>query len=194
MRQRWRASRRPWPPRPGMPATRAPRPRARRAGEPAPLAPAPRYASYAAAATARAGDEAWTSDVAYWRDRLAGASPALLLPSRLADGTVQGFAGAAESLRLPPEFRQRLDAYLREQGATMAGFFLAVFAAVLSGWSGQSTVVIGLPSSRRRSASQRQLAGFLVDTLPIRVDLAGVGAFSDLLRHVRTRYAEAMEH
>ena len=164
------------------------------AGEPAPLAPAPRYASYAAAATARAGDEAWTSDVAYWRDRLAGAPPALLLPSRLADGTVQGFAGAAESLRLPPEFRQRLDAYLREQGATMAGFFLAVFAAVLSGWSGQSTVVIGLPSSRRRSASQRQLAGFLVDTLPIRVDLAGVGAFSDLLRHVRTRYAEAMEH
>ncbi|WP_320068798.1 non-ribosomal peptide synthetase [Micromonospora sp. RTGN7] len=163
-------------------------------GEQPPDTPAPSYAAYATAALAREGGERWDADLAYWRDRLAGAPPELRLPFRLPHPVQRDFAGDAQTLRLGAPFRERLGAYLRERNATAAGFFLAVFGTVLAAWSGQDTVVIGLPSAHRRSAAERGLAGFLVDTLPIRLDLDGVRTFDDLLRHTRGRYAEAMDH
>ena len=163
-------------------------------GAPVPVTPAPSYADYAVTAAAQEGGQRWTADLGYWRERLAGAPPELLLPFRLADPPRRDFAGEAETLRMPPEFRQRLQAYLRDRNATTAGFFLAVFAAVLAAWSGQGTVVVGLPSSHSRSAAAPGLAGFLVDTLPIRLDLDGLRTFDELLAHARARYTEAMDH
>ncbi|WP_431873288.1 amino acid adenylation domain-containing protein [Amycolatopsis sacchari] len=156
------------------------------------LPPAPSYAGYATAAQRESPE--WTDDLEYWRTRLDGAPPELLLPFRLADPPRRDFEGAAEVLRLSPDFRSRLDSCLRARNATTAGFFLAVFAAVLAAWSGQDTLVIGLPSAHRRSAAPPGLAGFLVDTLPVRLDLAGLRTFDDLLRHARARYTEAMDH
>lgn len=163
-------------------------------GAPAPLTPAPSYADYAVTAAERGSGERWSVDIAYWRERLAGAPPELLLPFRLADRAERDFAGEAETLRMPAGFRHGLEAYLRNRNATTAGFFLAVFAFVLAAWSGQDTVVVGLPSSHRRSAAEPGLAGFLVDTLPVRLDLAGLRTFGELLRHARVRCAEAMDH
>lgn len=162
-----------------------------------PPVPAPSYADYAVAAAAKVGDERWTADLEYWRDLLAGAPPELALPFRL-PGTAQPerqtLAGTVETVRLDAEFGRRLDTYLRDRATTSAGFFLAVFGAVLSAWSAQPTVVIGVPSSRRRSTVEHDVAGFLVDTLPIRLDLEGLRTFDDLLGHARNRYVAAMDH
>lgn len=163
-------------------------------GEPVLPEPAPSYAEYATTAAEAQHGPKWSSDLEFWRDRLAGAPPELTLPFRLAEPRERDFAGQARTLRLPPQFRARLEEYLREHNATTAGFFLAVFAAVLSAWSGQDTVVVGLPSAHRRSAAPPGLAGFLVDTLPVRLDVADVHTFSGLLRHARERYTEAMDH
>lgn len=163
-------------------------------GEPVLPEPAPSYADYATAAAARENSHEWASDLDFWRRRLAGAPPELALPFRLAGPRRRDFAGAAETLRMPAEFDARLAAYLRERNATTAGFFLAVFAAILGAWSGQDTVVVGLPSAHRRSAAEPGLAGFLVDTLPVRIDLGEVATFAELLRHTRARYTEAMDH
>ena len=156
--------------------------------------PAPSYARHAAAGAARIGDPRWRADLEHWRARLDGAPPELTLPFRGEGAPGRGFAGDARTARLDPEILVELERFLRRRNSTMAGFFLAVFAAVLSVWSGQRTVVIGLPSAHRRAETDPGLVGFVVDTLPIRVDLEGLATFADLLDHVRDRYTEAMDH
>ncbi len=165
-----------------------------RAGVPVTLEAGPSYARYATDAAALAGTGAWAADVEYWRDTLRGAPPKLLMPFRAEAGSVPDFRGAAHTVELDAGFCDRLRRYLRGAQATTACFFLAAFATVLAAWSGQESVVIGMPSSRRRHAEEQRLVGFLVDSLPIRLDVAEHENFASLIVHARSRYAEALDH
>lgn len=167
---------------------------AARAGAAPRLAPGPGHAAYAHRAAAQTRSPGWDADIEFWRGRLAGAPPELLLPFRR-EQAATGLAGAAAvQVGLDAEFCAELRGYLRAAKATNASFFLSAFATVLGAWSGQDAVVVGVPGSRRRRQDEQGLVGFLVDTLPIRLDLAGHGGFADLLEHTRERYVEALEH
>ncbi len=156
---------------------------------------APRYADYATAAASLRHRSQWTDDISFWLRRLAGAPPELSMPFRLADAnTRRGTTGAVLTRQLSQELTARLHAYQRDRATTTAAFFLAVFGFVLASWSAQPTTVIGIPASRRRSQAEQELAGFLIDTLPVRLDVEGQRTFDELRDHARARYIEAMEH
>jgi amino acid adenylation domain-containing protein len=157
--------------------------------------PAPRYADYAIAAQSSLGSCQWADSIEYWRRRLDNAPPELSMPFRFpATDSWRDLNGAASTRRLGSVLSAHLAAYRRERATTTAAFFLAVFGFVLAAWSGQDTVVIGIPASRRRTEADQDLAGFMLDTLPVRLDLAGQRTFDELRGHAQTRYIEAMEH
>lgn len=154
-----------------------------------------RYSDYARAAAERIGDEQGTNDLNYWKKTLNDIPPELSMPFRLArPGPRLDFKGAASTWKLHRKFAADLRVFQREQAVTTACFFLAVLGYVLKAWSGQDTIVIGLPATKRRTLAELDLAGFLIETLPIRLDFESLVMFGDLLRQVRSRYAEAIEH
>lgn len=163
-------------------------------GLPAELPPAPSHAEYARRAATASNDPGWAADLAYWRGRFKDAPAELLMPFRLSTGPVPDLRGSACSAGLDAGFTRDLQAWLRAAKATTASFFLSVFAFVLSAWSGQQTVTVGIPASRRRRLDEQALVGFLVDTLPIRLEVGGCAGFSELLGHARHRYVEALDH
>jgi non-ribosomal peptide synthetase component F len=123
--------------------------------------------------------------VDYWRDRLAGASPAVSIPAGRRRSPSQGTVGGRVRATLGAGDAAALNRLCREHDVTPFMAMLAALATVLRRWSGQDDLVIGVPVNTRGAAGTEALIGFFVNTVPLRIDLAGDPAFNEVLRRVR---------
>jgi non-ribosomal peptide synthetase component F/acyl carrier protein len=134
------------------------------------------------------------AQVGYWREQLAGAPPALALPVARRRTPAQGAYGDRVRMALDREETAAVHKLSREYGATPYMALLASLATVLGRWSGQDDLVIGAPVSTRRDAGTHHLIGCFVNTLPMRVDLTGDPAFTDVLARVRQVALDGYAH
>ncbi|HEY3569188.1 MAG TPA: amino acid adenylation domain-containing protein, partial [Thermoanaerobaculia bacterium] len=164
-------------------------------GEPSPLPELPvQYADYAVWQRDRLRGEALSAQVAYWRERLAGAPALLRLPLDRPRPAVQRFRGARVDAWLPPELGSALREAGQRQGATLFMVLLAVFAVLLRRHTGEDDLVVGTPSANRDRAELEGLIGFFVNTLVLRADLSGDPSFAELLQRARETALGAYAH
>jgi amino acid adenylation domain-containing protein len=164
------------------------------AGRPASLPPLGiQYADFALwqrewLATAEAAQQ-----LAYWRERLAGA-PMLSLPIGRSRPAHPSLAGAVVQFRLPAPDAERLQHLAHQEGTTPFVVGLAGFAAVLSRWAHQDDLTIGTPVSGRHRPELVPLVGFFVNTLPIRLGVTGGEPLTLLVRHTHEALMAAQAH
>ncbi|HEU0301079.1 MAG TPA: amino acid adenylation domain-containing protein, partial [Longimicrobium sp.] len=164
-------------------------------GEADPLPPLPvQYADYAAWQRRWMTGEALEAQAAYWTRTLAGAPELLELPADRPRPARQDHAGAWLDLELDEALTGALKALGRRQGTTLFMTLLAGWAAVLGRLSGQDDVVVGTPAANRGRREVEGLIGFFVNTLALRVDLAGSPTVAELLARVKSRALEAQRH
>ena len=167
--------------------------RAELEGQPLTLPEPPvQYADYALWQRERLQGE--TADAAYWRDRLAGAPPVLELPGDRLRPPVQTFRGGLHRFQFSETLRHRLAELSRRHGVTDFMTLLAGFTALLHRYTGQTDVVVGTPVANRTRRELEPLVGFFVNTLALRVDLAGDPGFDALLARVQGAALAAYEH
>lgn len=152
------------------------------------------YSDYAVWQRAMFSEERLEPHLRYWREQLAGVVTELALPLDRPRPAERGNAGAMHQLRLAPGSVQKVQAVGLRAGATPFMVLLAVYAQVLSRWSGQDEVVIGCPVGNRDRKETHALVGFFVDTMPLRISLHGDPDLAELIRRVRTTCLEAFEH
>ena len=159
------------------------------------LAPLPlQYADYAIWQRNWLRDDVLQSQIAYWRAHLAGAPPVMELPTDFPRPPVQSFRGGLETFVLDEELTGALEALSRRHGASLYMTLLSAFAVLLSRYARQKDLVIGSPIAGRRYRKLESLIGFFVNTLALRVDLAGDPEFSQLLGRVRKCTLDAYAH
>src|SRR5450830_691023 len=152
------------------------------------------YSDYAVWQRAMFSEERLEPHLRYWREQLAGVVPELALPLDRPRPAERGNAGAMHQLRLASGSVQKVKAFGLRAGATPFMVLLAVYAQVLSRWSGQDEVVIGCPVGNRDRNETHGLVGFFVDTMPLRISLHGDPDLAELVRRIRTVCLEAFEH
>jgi amino acid adenylation domain-containing protein len=163
-------------------------------GEPSPLPELPvQYADFAAWQREHLRGEALDAQLAYWKERLAGAPALLELPTDRPRPAVQGHRGALLAGAYGPELRNGLNALARREGATLYIVLLAAFQVLLSRYSRQDDVVVGSPIAGRTRAEVEGLIGFFVNTLALRADLSGDPPFGAHLARVRDEVMGAYE-
>ncbi len=164
-------------------------------GLPSPL-PEPRlqYADYAVWQRGWLTGEALERQLAFWRERLAGAPPLLELPTDRPRPLVAGDRAAQRAFVLSAESSRALRALARREGATLFMTLLAVYQALLARWSGQDDVVAGSPVAGRGSLELEPLIGFFVNMLVIRTELAGRPGSRELVGRVREGVLGAHAH
>ncbi|WP_437688570.1 amino acid adenylation domain-containing protein [Sorangium sp. So ce176] len=133
-------------------------------------------------------------ELAYWRERLKGPVPPLDLPTDRPRPSVQTYAGAREGLALPPELVARLGALGRRAGTTLFTTVAAGLFALLHRYTGQSDVCVGTPVATRSRAALQGVVGCFLNTLALRVDLAGNPSVAELLARVRAAVTEGQAH
>jgi len=166
--------------------------RAHRSGTPSQLADLPiQYADWAVWQRESARDG--RPGLAYWRDRLAGAT-ALVLPVDRPRPAVAGTRGAELPVTLDPGPAAALRTLAATVRATPFMALVAVLAVAWSRFGRQDDLIVGTPISGRTVRDAEPLVGYFVNTLPLRIDLAGDPPFRALLDRVRTACLGAYAH
>ncbi|HSU17580.1 non-ribosomal peptide synthase/polyketide synthase [Longimicrobium sp.] len=166
-----------------------------RRGDADPLPPLPvQYADYAAWQRKWVDGEVLREQAEYWTRTLSGAPELLELPADRPRPARQDRAGAMAGFGLSEELTAALKALSRRHGTTLYMTLLAGWAAVLARLSGQDDVTIGTPAANRGRSEIEGLIGFFVNTLALRIDLAGSPTVAGLLARVKERALGAQHH
>jgi amino acid adenylation domain-containing protein len=152
------------------------------------------YADYAAWQRRWLCGEALESQVAYWRQRLAGSESLLALPTDRPRKAVQSSRGHWRSLALDRELQDRLASLGREAGTTSFMTLLAAFQVLLAAYSGQESISVGTPVAGRNRVEVEGLIGFFVNTLVMCLDVHGDRSFRQLLDRMRETALGAYMH
>jgi len=152
------------------------------------------YADFAVWQRRRLAGERLEAELAYWRDRLAGAPATLELPADRTRSASSGAPGAVHAATMPAAVVRALEARARRQGATPFMVLLAGFQLLLSRLTGQRDVVVGTPIAGRDRQEIEGLIGFFVNTLALRAEVAGARGFRHLVDRVREAALGAYAH
>ena len=133
-------------------------------------------------------------DLAFWRDRLAGAPPALDLPADRPRPPVVSLRGGRVRRTLAPELSDRLRALAKACGVTPFMAVAAAFSALLQRYTGCDDLVLGSAVAGRSRRELEALLGLFVNTVALRIDASGDPSLRELLGRARTVCVEAFAH
>ncbi len=165
------------------------------AGRPCPLPALPiQYADYARWQADHLEREWVEPQLAYWRERLAGAGAAFELPTSRPRPPLQTFAGAVRSCIIPADVAAALRALAQREQATLFMVMLAGFKCLLAAQTGRKDVTVGSPIAGRNHAQVESLIGFFINILVLRTGLDGDPSFRELVGRVRETTLGAYAH
>ncbi|HVR99835.1 MAG TPA: amino acid adenylation domain-containing protein, partial [Thermoanaerobaculia bacterium] len=150
------------------------------------------YADFALWQRSWLAGETLEQEVAWWRERLAGAPEEIPLLGDRPRTAALSNQGATCRSTLP--LSADLSSLRRERQATLFMVLLATYASLLARWSGEEDLVVGSPVANRNRVETEGLIGFFVNMLPLRIDFAGGPTFADLLARVRETTLAAHAH
>ena len=156
---------------------------------PAPL----RYSDFARSQQRAARDGAFEDDLRYWTGQLQDAPEALDLPFDFRGVLDPSGAGAAVEFDWPAQFGARIVAAARARGMTPFMLLLGAFQLLLSRWTGQTDICVGVPHTVRPPAFDRHVGNFL-NTLVLRGQIDPNWNADQFLGQVRTNAIEAFAH
>ena len=131
--------------------------------------------------------------IRHWAERLSGAPPFLNLPAATPLGATPSEGGVAFTT-LDAGFMRQIADLARSNGATTYMILFSAYAALLARMCGQEDIVIGVPVANRTVREVEPLIGFFVNVLPVRIDLSGDPAFSDIAARARDALIDAYAH
>jgi amino acid adenylation domain-containing protein len=167
---------------------------AQASGEPSGLAPPPvQFADYAVWERDHLQGPVLTGLQDYWRGALAGLETSQF-PADRQRPVLASHDGAVEASWAGGGLLEGLQRLSDRSGTTLPVTLLAALQVLMSRYTGQADVVIGAVSANRDTPELEALVGFVANTLPVRGDLSGDPAFTELLGRVQAAAQGARAH
>ncbi|HWE74824.1 MAG TPA: amino acid adenylation domain-containing protein [Stellaceae bacterium] len=129
----------------------------------------------------------------YWRKKLSGELPQLMLPADRKQPPVSSHRGAMETFRLAPDITAALKEFSRREGVTLYAILLAAFKALLHRYSGQEDIVIGGVTDTRRRPELENVVGYFLNSVALRTQPRGATSFRQYLHEVQSTVVEALD-
>ncbi|SCL14529.1 amino acid adenylation domain-containing protein/thioester reductase domain-containing protein [Micromonospora nigra] len=130
----------------------------------------------------------------FWADRLAGSSGLLDLPTDRPRPATQTFPGRTHGFAVADDLVAALDSLAHRTGCTRFMILLAGLQVLLARLGGTDDVCVASPVTLRTDAEQQQMVGLLVNSLPLRTDLAGDPTLAEALARVRGTCVASLAH
>lgn len=165
------------------------------AGRPSPLPELPvQYADFAVWQRQWLQGPRLQSQLDYWTKHLGSGHQALELPTDRPRAHSKTACEKRETVFLPPDFVQSLQAFAGREGVTLSMLLLAAFQAQLHRYTGCEDVRVGAPISGRTRRETEEMIGFFVNMLVMRADFSGGPTFRQLLARGRQTSLDAYAH
>jgi amino acid adenylation domain-containing protein len=151
------------------------------------------YADYAVWQRQRLEGPYLEKQVSFWRRQLERVT-LLELPTDWPRPPVQTHRGSSIPVEIPSVLAQELRRFAKREECTTFIVLLAGYQALLSRYSGQEDIVVGVPVSGRELPELENLIGLFVNMVVMRGDLSGDPTFREFLRRVRLASVAAYAH
>jgi len=129
----------------------------------------------------------------FWKNHLAGSTAAELPGDRPRPRVLDG-RGREYRFSWPGELTASLQQLAQQEGATLFMALLAGYSALLARYTRQPDLVVGTSVANRPRPEFEAMAGFFVNTLPLRVDASGNPTFRELLARVKQACLAGFAH
>ncbi|WP_339801532.1 amino acid adenylation domain-containing protein [Paenibacillus sp. FSL R5-0744] len=156
--------------------------------------PSIQYRDYAAWQNERFKKNERDKDRKYWLENLEGEIPVLNLPTDYPRPILQNFDGDRLFFYINTEISGSLKKVARQGGSTLYMVLLAGYYILLSRYSGQKDIIVGVPSSGRHYKDIEKLLGLFVNTLPVRGFPDSNQSFLSFLNQIKESTIAAYEH
>ncbi|PYY78120.1 non-ribosomal peptide synthetase [Pseudomonas sp. TKO26] len=130
----------------------------------------------------------------YWQAKLGDQHPPLKLPTDHPRSAHSSRQGRRLDFALEQPLAQQLGALARQQGVTLFAVLLAGFKLLLSRYSGQQDIRVGVPIANRTREEAEGLIGFFVNTQVLRTELSPQWTVPQLLADIRETTLGAQAH
>ena len=130
---------------------------------------------------------------AYWQKTLSN-FPDLCLPSSRPRPDVLLAQGECIRIHIDAASFQEIKRAARKHRCTAYTFLLTAFHVLLYMYTNQEDIIVGTSIAGRDDPRWLRTMGLFINILPIRGDLSGSPAFSELLARTREAVLGAMEH
>ncbi len=132
--------------------------------------------------------------LSYWKQQLAPPLSVLQLPTDRPRPLTQTFAGATTGFSIDATLGAGIASVAKQHQVTEFMLLVGAFATLLHRYAHQDEIVVGTPVANRNRLSSEGVVGPLINTLALRVDLAGSPSFEELLDRVGQVAREAFDH
>ena len=164
-------------------------------GKPSGLPELPRqYADFAIAQRQWLEGAKWESQLAYWKQQLAGNVPALELPIDKSRPLVPTYQGARQSFVINQNLTEELKKLSAREDVTLFATLLAAFQMLLYQYTKQEDMLLCSPVAGRHRFQTKELIGYFINILPLRTNLGGNPSFRELLGRERQVLAGAYKN
>jgi len=149
------------------------------------------YADYACWHRARLDGGELDSQRQYWLEQLSGHRGILRLPTDRPRQAPARFEAAVHEFQIPPSTVEALRRLGSETGVTMFMSTISAYALLLSAYSGERDLLVGIPMAGRTQTELEPLIGFFVNALALRFRLDPAATSRDLVRQTRKTVLDA---
>ncbi|MGE5343722.1 MAG: amino acid adenylation domain-containing protein [Candidatus Omnitrophota bacterium] len=130
----------------------------------------------------------------YWLSQLNDGGPVLNMPYDFARPDVLRFEGRSLSFEIAPDQTARIKTLVEQNQVTLNIYLLAVYNVLLSVYTGQDDILVGIVISGRRHMDLQNIVGFFVNMLPIRNHPSGNKPFVEFLNDVKETVVAGYEN
>jgi len=127
----------------------------------------------------------------YWTGRLADV-PTLNLPTQRPRPLVQTYAGARIRIKISSELTATIREFAREHNTTSFVVLLAGFKLLLSCYSGQNDIAVGVPTEGRLLPEHKDIVGVFINTMVLRSNLDAEQSFLHFVKGLHHTVLDAL--
>lgn len=171
--------------------------------------PTSHYGEFVAWEKAMMQSDAGQKHLAYWQQQLQGPLPVLKLPTDKKRGKSAGklaevikkeavreesAGGRIVSKSIPNHIYQGIGKATKAFNVAPAVFMLGAYQLLLSRWSGEQDVIVGMPSIGRPEEKFEDLVGYFVNMVPIRSQVKPEQPLGEYLKRLQLTLVDGLDH
>ena len=140
------------------------------------------------------GSEAYKRQVEYWKTELSGAQEVLQLPVDFHRPKMQTYKGSEYHFEVNSFLREKLVLLGKRHGTGLFVPLLAAFGVLLSRYTAQNDLTIGVPVANRMQEELEPLIGVLINSLPLRLIFPENVTFSEAVEITKKKFLSGYEN
>lgn len=130
----------------------------------------------------------------YWLNVFNDSVPTLELPTDYHRPKEKNYRGDLYHFKIESTLKKRINEYAKESKATLNMILHAFFSMLISKYSTEKDVVIGIPVSARTIPQVQEMLGMFVNTLAIRTKPEPTKSLFDYISEVKDTLVEALDN